>query len=149
MKVRVNQGFTIIELIIGVIIAGILLSVAAPSFTSFMQGNSMNADIRSFVGGIQTAKTEAVTRAENVTFRPRGGNWSNGWEVVDTDDTVIQRGKDLPDTYSFSADNGTTDFVFNARGRMTPVSGEVLTVSDGEGNSLTLTITGNGTTLVK
>ena len=150
MKVRVNQGFTIIELMMTVFIMGVLVVIAAPSFTSFLSGNALNADVRAFVGGISTAKAEAISRAQNVTFRPRGGaDWRNGWEVVDSANAVIQQGKDLDNSYVFTMENGSSNFVFNSRGFMTPTAGDKLTVKDGNGNSIELTVTGTGVVVVK
>ena len=46
-------------------------------------------------------------------------------------------------------ENGSSNFVFNSRGFMTPTAGDKLTVKDGNGNSIELTVTGTGVVVVK
>ena len=48
------------------------------------------------------AKSEASKRSEIVNFQPET-NWSNGWDVEESDGTLIRRFDGIPAAYSVSA----------------------------------------------
>lgn len=61
-------GFTLIELVITLAIVGILLALAMPSFTAWMQNVQIRNTAESFVNGLQIAKSQAVRSNSNVQF---------------------------------------------------------------------------------
>lgn len=65
---RRSRGFTMIELMIGVTIIGVLLALALPSFTAMLQSARMNAAARSYQSGLQVARAEAIRRNLPVEF---------------------------------------------------------------------------------
>ena len=86
------SGFTLIELIITVVIASILISLAAPSFSGFIKNSRLTSQANELMADLTFARSEAVKRGANITVcKSTGGttcnpaaNWSDGWIVVNT-----------------------------------------------------------------
>ncbi len=85
-----NKGFTLIELIVTLTIAGILMAVAAPSMVGFVSSNRLAGQINELIADINLARSEAIKRSvttgicvTNVggTNCVASGNWANGWLV--------------------------------------------------------------------
>ena len=91
MERKSAKGFTLLELIITVAIAGILLGIGVPGFGSLMRESRISSQYNSLVGSLYQARSEAIKGASDVTVCPKrgsgdnrcGGNndWENGWIV--------------------------------------------------------------------
>lgn len=69
-------GFTLIELLIGIVIMGILLSLAMPNFKTWLQNTQIRNAAESIQNGLQRARAEAVGRNTNVEFvLGTGSSW--------------------------------------------------------------------------
>jgi type IV fimbrial biogenesis protein FimT len=62
------KGFTLWELMMALVVAGIVLGIGVPSFMSLQRSNAMTAAANDLVGGVLMAKTEAVKRQAPVTL---------------------------------------------------------------------------------
>lgn len=60
MSVRNYKGFTLIELMIVLIIGAVLLSIAAPSFTSLQRNTRISAATGEVVQGLNEARARAI-----------------------------------------------------------------------------------------
>jgi len=105
---RLTKGFTLLELIITMTIAGILIAVAAPSFSSLILNNRLIAQNNGLLTALSLGKSEALKRGLSVTLCKRNtagtacnttGSWQDGWllfadqnniGVIDTNDTIIR-----------------------------------------------------------
>lgn len=58
--VRGQSGMTLIELMTGLVITGLLLLLAAPAFTTFIQNSQIRTAAESILGGLQRARAEAI-----------------------------------------------------------------------------------------
>jgi type IV fimbrial biogenesis protein FimT len=67
MKFYRHQGFTIIEIMIALVIVGILLSIAAPSFSNLIKNNRMLSEVYALRATLNTARSEALSRRTEVT----------------------------------------------------------------------------------
>lgn len=77
-----SRGFTLIELMVTLTVMAILLSIAAPSFTSLMAANRMSTQTNEFIGALNLARSEAVRRGQPVTLLSTDAdNYSQGWTV--------------------------------------------------------------------
>jgi type IV fimbrial biogenesis protein FimT len=75
---RHAAGFTLMELMITVVIAGILLMIAVPSFDEMIRGNRLTTETNDFISAVHTARAEAARLRGPVTLRPVGG--VGGWD---------------------------------------------------------------------
>lgn len=63
-----NHGFTLIELMITIAIAGILLAVAAPSFRDLLLNNRTAIQTNDLISDLALARSEAAKRGGRVTI---------------------------------------------------------------------------------
>ena len=62
------RGFTLVELLIGITVLGILLTLGAPSFMVWMQNTQIRTAADAVLNGLQLARTEAIRRNKTVQF---------------------------------------------------------------------------------
>lgn len=106
-----NSGFTLPELMITIAIAGILLGVAIPSFTSIVASNRLTTHTNQLVTTLNLARSEAVKRGLRITICKSTdgatcvttGDWSQGWIV-------------FTDQNNNAAYNSATETLLNAQG---------------------------------
>jgi type IV fimbrial biogenesis protein FimT len=65
---RLARGFTLIELMIAVIILGLMIAFAMPSYSIWIQNTRIRSASESFLSGLQLARNEAVRRNSPVRF---------------------------------------------------------------------------------
>ena len=84
------RGFTLIELLVTIALIGILLALAAPSFTTFQRNSELTTTVNSFIASATAVRAEAMKRGMNAYVVPRtAGNWAGGWVAfVDTDNSA-------------------------------------------------------------
>lgn len=95
---KAHTGFTLIELMITLVIAGLLLGMAVPSFTATIRNNRLTAEANNLVTAFNIARSEAVKRRGTITICPstdqtscNGDSWDQGWIVLDDNtNEVIQ-----------------------------------------------------------
>jgi type IV fimbrial biogenesis protein FimT len=72
-----------VELITAVAIASILLTIAAPSFSSLIANQQGKAVASELYIALLRTRSEAIARNANVTLSSKTGGWQNGWQVLD------------------------------------------------------------------
>lgn len=75
-----QKGFSLVELMIGLVILAILISAGLPVFSLWMQNTQNRAAAESILNGLQMARTEAVRHNANVRFNFTTAN-SIAWSV--------------------------------------------------------------------
>jgi len=90
-----QQGFTLIELMITVILVGIVAAIALPSFNSSIARGQVSSTANRIVGALNYARAEATKRGTEVTIALTTANatnsWADGYQVwldADGDSTV-------------------------------------------------------------
>ena len=63
-----QQGMTLVELVIGVAILGIISAIAVPSYTEYIANAQIRTTTESIRNGLQVARAEAVKRNATVAF---------------------------------------------------------------------------------
>jgi type IV fimbrial biogenesis protein FimT len=87
-----SAGFSLIELLIGLAIAGTLLVMAAPNFATWSADGQIRAAAESIVSGMRYAQAEAVKRNAPVEFVLDPTVGTGKWEAKLLDGTVLQTG---------------------------------------------------------
>ena len=75
------RGFTLIELMIGLVLVAVLLGIAVPTFRSFILGQRLRATGADLQIALITARSEAVKRNRAVTLNPSDDGWGAGWTI--------------------------------------------------------------------
>ena len=75
-------GFTMVELLITLTIAGILAATAIPSYSSFVANQRIKASSFELMSALTLARSEALKRNFNVVITPATGGWGNGWTTT-------------------------------------------------------------------
>ncbi|WP_267222892.1 GspH/FimT family pseudopilin [Dyella silvae] len=65
---RFGRGFTILELMVSLAVAGVLLIIAVPSFSNMILTNRLTTVANDMVAAINTARMEAIKRNANTQF---------------------------------------------------------------------------------
>lgn len=105
-----GSGFTLIELITTLTIAGILTAIAVPTFNSVISSNRLTAYTNEFVTALNLARSEAIKRGRKVTIIRKGNvdnAWENGWDVFIDSDNNNTLNKDDGDANLCEASGGT------------------------------------------
>jgi prepilin-type N-terminal cleavage/methylation domain-containing protein len=89
---RNSRGLTLIEILVALVIIGILATLAAPSFTAWLERSTVKKTARQLVTDLQFAKMKAV--AEGVQYRVSFNNTNGSY--------VVQRGNAATDSGSWT-----------------------------------------------
>ena len=118
------HGFTIIEVIVTMTVAGILMMFAVPAFNTFIQNQRITTATNSLVLSLNLARSEAIKRdlptgvtvcASTDALTCNGTSWTGGWIVVDTS------GGATAGVLSGVATIGTNDTISEAAGQLQAV----------------------------
>jgi type IV fimbrial biogenesis protein FimT len=116
-----RSGFTLIEMAIALLLMGVLLTLALPSFNTWMANAQIKSGAAALLSGLQLARAEAVRRNSMVEF-VLGTN--TGWTV-----SVAASGEQLqsrsenegsPNAEVVVLPEGATRLTFNGFGRVSP-----------------------------
>lgn len=117
---KMQSGFTLVELMIVIVVLAIILTLGVPSFRSIIQNNRATTAANDLVAALQTARSEALKLRADVTVCPSAGgaacaaagsrDWSVGWIICTGAcagaDDVIRAWRPVPGTGSATADIG-------------------------------------------
>ncbi len=77
-----QRGFSLIELLMGLTIVGIVLLLVSPAFAALTESNYREQMAESLISGIRNARTVAITRNQSVVIHAINGDWSEGWRII-------------------------------------------------------------------
>ncbi|GAB3645804.1 GspH/FimT family pseudopilin [Ramlibacter alkalitolerans] len=86
LKLRQQRGVSLIEVMVGLTLVGIMTAIGVPAFRTGMLNRQIRGMADSIQGGLVLAKTEALRRNRIVKFELGGtpGSWLVGCETADT-----------------------------------------------------------------
>jgi type IV fimbrial biogenesis protein FimT len=112
-----QRGFTVIEVLLVIVVIGVLLSIAAPSFVTFTSSQKVKTASFDLYAAMMFARSEAIKRRVNVTVKPTDDvDWKNGWTIDAAGVATPLRRQDSLSGVSFS---GATSMVYRLDGRLT------------------------------
>ena len=77
------RGYTIVELMTVLAIAGVLLGIGVPSFNALMRTQRITTTTNNFFAAVNLTRSEAIQRGVRVDLVPAdGADWVNGWIVL-------------------------------------------------------------------
>lgn len=141
-----HRGVTLIELMIGIVIVGLLLALAAPSYISWLHSSQIRTAAESIISGIQLTRAEAVRRNASVQFRLTAlptSSWTVS--VPSTAEVVQSRSGGEGSATASVATNGlsaATTVTFSGLGRVVANSGASATLTQAD---ITSTVTSSAT----
>jgi type IV fimbrial biogenesis protein FimT len=143
---RYEAGFTLVELIITLTIAGILIALAAPAMQTFILDQRLTTQANDFIADLGLSRSEAIRRGSNVVICKQGGSvsspscstsaaWGTGWvafvdadsdSVLDSSESVLRVRQSLDGGNTLNAiPSSTNSIVFANTGLTTLSSGEI------------------------
>lgn len=137
-----------IELLVTLTIAAIMLTIAVPSFSTFLLSSRITSQTNEFVLALASAKSEAVKRGVSVTVCSRSTNaacagnttWDDGWLMfvdggvagtVDGTDVVLQVRERLEGNNTLRA--GSKQHVIFRNTGVSPLSNDTFRLCDSRG----------------
>ena len=84
-----QQGFTLIEALVVVVMIGVLLALAAPSFITYTSSQKVKTASFDVYAALVFARSEAIKRRQNVTVTPVSSDWKNGWTITTPDPAIV------------------------------------------------------------
>jgi type IV fimbrial biogenesis protein FimT len=139
MKNR-SRGFTLMELMIVLTLAGIILALGAPSFGEFRRSNRMAGIANDFLVGVQVARSEAIKRQVSVSMCPSSN--------PEADDAAACNGDmNFGGWIVFTDPNGDCErdegeMLLQARDRIDTGTGPITPKSISDGNCISFAPTG-------
>jgi type IV fimbrial biogenesis protein FimT len=152
---RRAQGFTIVELMTVLVLVGVLVTIAVPSFTDLLQRRRAEGQANELVTDLAYAKSEAVQRNRNVALFTGGGGtcytiaaWTTGTGGCDCTATPKCTGgpvelKTVSFTDSVTVTNGVTFDFEPVRGALQPGTAASAVLAQGSRN-YTVSVTAYG-----
>jgi len=139
------KGFTLLELMLTITVAGVILGLGIPNLTQFIRNNRITSAANDMLAAIHMARTEAVKRRAWTTLcfstDPASatpacdGNGTQGWVVfadadadltVDGGEDVLLRHDPLPTTLLLNVNGGAANdgyIAFSGSGFARPTAG--------------------------
>ena len=125
---RSVRGFTMVEMMVTLLVLGILLGIAVPSFRDASLSSRLTGYANDLVAGAQIARSEAIKRNRTVTLcasqdgtscAAAGVGWEVGWIILAPRPStgamdVIERHPPLTDEFIITEAAGVTELSFPA-----------------------------------
>jgi len=132
-RARAARGFTLLELMLTVTVAGILVAVGLPSYRYITNSNRIAGEVNGLLGDIQFARGEAIKDGLPVTICTSANGiscaastaWATGWivfndpnanQAVDAGEVVRRYQQALKPGDTLSANNNISAITFNREG---------------------------------
>ncbi|ALQ05793.1 GspH/FimT family pseudopilin [Pseudomonas brassicacearum] len=77
-----QQGFSLIELLMGLAIAAIVLPWAGASYKELIESIEREDTAQLLINGLRIARSEAITRNRSVLIQGIDNDWGRGWRIM-------------------------------------------------------------------
>lgn len=137
---KTNAGFTLVELLMVVMIAGIVLTLGVPSFQESIRNNRLTVHANELIGAFNLARSEAIKRRASVEVCAsadqstcNGSSWAGGWIVRDQNGDLIRAFDPMKGSITVTA-GGVSKLTYNQNGFLA-AGGGTLRLCAGAGKS--------------
>ena len=138
------RGFSAVEILVVLVIAGVLMALAVPALRDLVQSNRTLSEASALASDIELARSTAIQTGSTVTMcassnastcNVSDGNWRNGWLVFNdfngnaqlaAGDTLIRTQPAFAGLDTLSSTPRTNTFSFNRSGMAVNVNGGIL-----------------------
>jgi type IV fimbrial biogenesis protein FimT len=123
------RGFTLIELLVTLIVAAVLLAIAVPALSTFVDSSRLRASQSELVSALTLARSEATKRGSDVMVEASaadpvaGKEFNEGWRVK-AGAEVVREYPAATGHVRFGTVGGVKKATFNSRGFLT--TGEIV-----------------------
>lgn len=165
MKNR-QSGFTLIELLVVVAVASVLMSLAVPSFRTFLTKRSVQAAVDAIALDLRFARSEAIKRTTRVsmcsstngTSCAAAASWKDGWIVfvdddgdgsVDASDVVVRVQDAFPNLASINTSAVTLAITYQPTGWARAAAQTFTFTPLGDGDARLVCVSNQGRAYVK
>jgi prepilin-type N-terminal cleavage/methylation domain-containing protein len=126
MRAFIQRGFTLIEMMIALVIAGLLVLLAAPMYGEMIANTEIRNASENILMGLRTAQGEAIRLNAPAKFVLDTTPGTGGWQVLVTDPDKNDFAVDPWRTYNFAdgakratvTATGGTEVTFNGLGQI-------------------------------
>jgi type IV fimbrial biogenesis protein FimT len=77
-----SRGFSLIELMVSLVVLGILVGLAVPSYRAIIAEQRVRATVTDLHAAISLARSEAIKLNRQITIAPAAGGWAAGWGIA-------------------------------------------------------------------
>ena len=133
LRLRHDRGFTLIEMVTVLTVAGILAAIAMPSMRDVMTNDRLRVGGTDLMSALLTARSEAIKRNAQVQVRPvSGSDWTTGW-IVTSLATGEQYDKKNPLGSDVNVHLAPASIVYDRNGRLAATGATKLEFIDANG----------------
>jgi prepilin-type N-terminal cleavage/methylation domain-containing protein len=130
-----NDGFTLVETLIVLVIVGILLAIATPSFLAMNNKAKLNDALNTVRGAMLEAQREAMRKSKNCTVTLN----ATTNKITSSDGCLVTGDRTLPQGIIL-AYNGSDTINYGMRGNTTTNKTIRLSLADGSGQTKCLAV---------
>jgi len=114
---QTEHGFSLVELMVSLVLLGILLGIAIPSYRSLIAEQRIRTTMADLHSALALVRSEAVKRNRSMTLTCIDDSWTKGWRVaspVSGQPDLLNHGQ----TIDVAIEGKTKSVVFSASGRV-------------------------------
>lgn len=83
-----QSGVSLIELLIGLAVLGLMIAIGMPSLATWMQNTQVRSAAESILQGLQVARAEAIRKNTQAIFKLTSSSGVPDWSVLADDPTI-------------------------------------------------------------
>lgn len=118
----IESGFTLIEVMVTLVLAGLLVSMAVPSFAEMVKNNRITTKTNEFITAMHIARSEAIKRSALIdviaTTGTSSNEWGGGWRVEVSGGDVLKNFEAFSGNGTLDSNGDKTTFQYQASGRV-------------------------------